>query len=145
MLCGWYRYHILLFSKLLLVALALRHPPAFRLSNYGSKYSSLAAKYNENRVLLEVPECDKEFEYCQFVLPNGILTTIVRHPFSEKSSGSLAVRVGAQDDPMDRQGLAHFTEHAVFLGSQKFPVERAYKEYLSKNGGRSNAGELSLL
>ena len=91
-------------------------------------------------LLIETPANDLSTEYYQFVLPNGIPTTIVRVSASEKSSCSLAVKAGAQDDPTDRQGLAHFTEHAVFLGSVKFPEERAYKEFLSKNGGSSNAG-----
>jgi hypothetical protein len=32
----------------------------------------------------------------------------------------------------------------VFLGSKKFPEERAYKEFLSKNGGSSNAGRVNI-
>ncbi len=36
--------------------------------------------------------------------------------------------------------MTHFTEHAVFLGSEKFPEENVYKSYLNKNGGSSNAG-----
>jgi insulysin len=91
-------------------------------------------------LLIETPANDDTTEYYQFVLPNGIPATIVRDLTSEKSSCSLAVGAGAQDDPDNRQGLAHFTEHAVFLGSKKFPEERAYKEFLSKNGGSSNAG-----
>ena len=31
-------------------------------------------------------------------------------------------------------------EHAVFLGSEKYPVENEYKDFLSRNGGSSNAG-----
>jgi secreted Zn-dependent insulinase-like peptidase len=91
-------------------------------------------------MVIETPGNDFTTEYYQFTLSNGIPTTIVRVDASEKASCSLAVKAGAQDDPTDRQGLAHFTEHAVFLGSVKFPEERAYKEFLSKNGGSSNAG-----
>ena len=91
-------------------------------------------------LIIETPANDFTTEYYQFTLPNGIPTTIVRVDASEKASCALAVKAGAQDDPLDRQGLAHFTEHAVFLGSVKYPEERAYKEYLSKNGGSSNAG-----
>jgi insulysin len=40
--------------------------------------------------------------------------------------------------PLAFTGLAHITEHAVFLGSVKYPVENAYKAYLSKHGGGSN-------
>ena len=32
------------------------------------------------------------------------------------------------------------SEHAVFLGSEKYPVENEYKNFLSRNGGSSNAG-----
>lgn len=35
-------------------------------------------------------------------------------------------------------GMAHFTEHMLFLGSRKYPKENSYKEYLSKHGGSSN-------
>lgn len=58
-------------------------------------------------------------EYRQLILPNGIATTLVRDVKSVKSSGALAVAAGAALDPSDRPGLAHFTEHAVFLGSSK--------------------------
>lgn len=37
-------------------------------------------------------------------------------------------------------GLAHMTEHAVFLGSEKYPANNAYKQFLSKHGGGSNGG-----
>ncbi len=79
---------------------------------------------------------DRIFE--QFTLPNGILVTTVSDTRSEKSSCSLAVRVGASSDSLP--GLAHITEHAVFLGSQKYPVENEYKKFLNKNGGGSNGG-----
>lgn len=36
-------------------------------------------------------------------------------------------------------GLAHFLEHAVHLGSAKYPDEKDYKLYLSQHGGSSNA------
>ena len=36
-------------------------------------------------------------------------------------------------------GIAHFTEHMCFLGSKAYPAENEYKQYLAKNGGKSNA------
>ena len=88
---------------------------------------------------LEIPENEVDTVYDHFVLPNDIPVILVSDPSSEKASGSLAVATGAANDPIDRSGLAHFTEHAVFLGSEKYPQEDAYKQYLSKNGGSSNA------
>jgi len=52
---------------------------------------------------------------------------------------SIAVNAGSFNDPKDRQGLAHFLEHMIFMGSEKFPQEDAYSEHISKNGGTCNA------
>jgi len=49
------------------------------------------------------------------------------------------VNVGHLSDPQNLQGLAHFCEHLLFMGNEKYPSENAYSEYLSKNSGHSNA------
>jgi insulysin len=36
-------------------------------------------------------------------------------------------------------GIAHLTEHIMFLGTKKFPVENEYDRYLAAAGGHSNA------
>lgn len=83
-------------------------------------------------VKLEKPVID-DCKYELFTLQNGIRVTLVSDKTSEKSSAALAVRIGAAADTLP--GLAHITEHAVFLGSEKYPAENEYKKYLSKNGG----------
>lgn len=42
-------------------------------------------------------------------------------------------------DPDDVPGLAHFCEHMLFLGTEKYPQQNDYNIYLSQNGGVSNA------
>lgn len=42
-------------------------------------------------------------------------------------------------DPDDLPGLAHFCEHMLFLGTQKYPVENYYQKFLSEHGGSFNA------
>lgn len=42
-------------------------------------------------------------------------------------------------DPNDIPGLAHFCEHMLFLGTEKYPNENDYSNYLNENGGTSNA------
>lgn len=37
------------------------------------------------------------------------------------------------------QGLSHYLEHMLFMGSEKFPDENEYEAYLTKHGGYSNA------
>lgn len=36
---------------------------------------------------------------------------------------SLTVNCGCLNDPLDRQGIAHFLEHMIFMGSSKYPSE----------------------
>eukprot|EP00814_Leptocylindrus_danicus_P018865 CAMPEP_0116006758 /NCGR_PEP_ID=MMETSP0321-20121206/1916_1 /TAXON_ID=163516 /ORGANISM="Leptocylindrus danicus var. danicus, Strain B650" /LENGTH=1168 /DNA_ID=CAMNT_0003475367 /DNA_START=833 /DNA_END=4340 /DNA_ORIENTATION=- len=58
---------------------------------------------------------------------------------TDVEAGSVHVRAGHFDDPEDRAGLAHFHEHMVFLGSEKYPAEGDFEAYLAKNGGSTNA------
>lgn len=88
--------------------------------------------------MLEVPLVDTR-EYGQKLLENGILITVIRDTSLERSSCAFAVDVGASDDPIDLPGLAHFTEHMLFLGTEKYPKENHYKEFLNSNSGSSNA------
>eukprot|EP00299_Pterocystis_sp_00344_P020106 c9899_g1_i3.p1 GENE.c9899_g1_i3~~c9899_g1_i3.p1 ORF type:complete len:436 (-),score=106.58 c9899_g1_i3:173-1336(-) len=49
------------------------------------------------------------------------------------------VFVGYFQDPEDLPGLAHFLEHMLFLGTEKYPDEGQYHKLLSEHGGKSNA------
>lgn len=51
----------------------------------------------------------------------------------------MAVGVGSFSDPEHLQGLSHYLEHMLFMGSEKFPNENEYDEYLTKHGGSCNA------
>ena len=52
---------------------------------------------------------------------------------------AFAYNAGSFNDPPHRQGLAHFLEHMIFMGSEKYPEESAYSDLISANGGYSNA------
>ena len=43
------------------------------------------------------------------------------------------------DEPTEVQGLAHFCEHMMALGSKKYPSENLYKFTAGKAGGKTNA------
>jgi insulysin len=73
------------------------------------------------------------------VLDNGLKVLMVSDPEVNLSSASMAVDVGSFKDPEDALGLAHFLEHMLFLGTEKYPQEGEYKEYLTQNGGYGNA------
>ncbi|CAE7209563.1 Nrdc [Symbiodinium natans] len=57
----------------------------------------------------------------------------------QKSACACSVQAGSFSDPMKCQGLAHYCEHMVFLGSKRYPGESQFEEFLSENGGESNA------
>lgn len=80
-----------------------------------------------------------ESSYRRLVLENGMKVILLSDPKLNKSSASLVVGAGSLNDPMERQGLAHFLEHMLFLGTEKYPDEAEYGNYLKTNGGYSNA------
>ncbi|XP_049291275.1 nardilysin-like isoform X2 [Anopheles funestus] len=55
------------------------------------------------------------------------------------AAAALCVGVGSFNDPRHVQGLAHFLEHMIFMGSKKYPRENEYDSYISKCGGFDNA------
>ncbi|KAI5119937.1 hypothetical protein M0805_002126 [Coniferiporia weirii] len=78
-------------------------------------------------------------EYRVVRLENGLQAVLVHDPSTDKAAASLDVAVGHLSDPDDIPGLAHFCEHLLFMGTEQFPKENEYSEYLAKNGGSSNA------
>jgi len=75
----------------------------------------------------------------RFVLDNGMRVLLVSDPKFNKSGAALVVNTGQLDDPADREGMAHFLEHMVFLGTEKYPDVASYDGFVSSNGGYSNA------
>lgn len=75
----------------------------------------------------------------RIVLENGLKAYIVSDPQLQKSGAALVVNVGSWDEPKDHPGLAHFTEHMLFMGTKKYPQESEYDRYLTEHGGSSNA------
>lgn len=47
--------------------------------------------------------------------------------------------VGSYSDPDDVPGLAHFLEHMLFMGTEKYPDESEYSNYVETHGGYTNA------
>lgn len=72
-------------------------------------------------------------------LENGIKFVNIEDPNIETSYLIVSVGAGSLNEPFENQGLAHFLEHMLFLGSKKFPKENHLDEFLNKNGGFNNA------
>ena len=78
-------------------------------------------------------------DYALKILSNGLKVLFISDPEANKSSAAMGVNVGNLVDKLDEQGLAHFCEHLLFMGTEKYPSENEYAEYLAKNSGVSNA------
>lgn len=77
--------------------------------------------------------------YKTLVLPNKLEVLLVSDPAAEKSAAALSVGVGLLQDPMSQQGMAHYLEHMLFLGTERYPDTKGYSEFMTANGGAQNA------
>ncbi|PIK59766.1 putative nardilysin-like [Apostichopus japonicus] len=55
------------------------------------------------------------------------------------AAAALCVGIGSFSDPPDIPGLAHFLEHMVFMGSEKYPDENSFDLFIKNYGGSDNA------
>ncbi|KII85853.1 hypothetical protein PLICRDRAFT_165360 [Plicaturopsis crispa FD-325 SS-3] len=90
-----------------------------------------------NQEIEQSPNDDRQYRLV--VLRNGLEVLLVSDAQTDKAAACLSVGVGHLNDPDDLPGLAHFCEHMLFLGTEKFPDESEYKRYLSQHSGSSNA------
>jgi insulysin len=77
--------------------------------------------------------------YSTVRLNNGLNVIFIENKESSKSSAYLTVNVGTNDNYENYLGIAHFLEHMLFLGSEKYPSQDAYFKFIHDNGGGSNA------
>ena len=77
--------------------------------------------------------------YQPLTLDNGLKVLLVQDLESTKSAASMAINAGHFDDPLDRQGLAHFLEHMLFLGTDLYPESGGFSNFVSQSGGSTNA------
>uniref|UniRef100_A0A8C7Z280 Insulin-degrading enzyme n=1 Tax=Oryzias sinensis TaxID=183150 RepID=A0A8C7Z280_9TELE len=115
----------------------VRVTPGFRL------LSSSPARMTDpavQRVVSEIvrsPEDKRVYRGLEF--SNGLKAMLISDPTTDKASAALDVHIGSLSDPENISGLAHFCEHMLFLGTEKYPKENEYSQFLSEHAGSSNA------
>lgn len=77
--------------------------------------------------------------YSVITLPNKLQVALVSDPSLENAAASMAVGVGSAQDPASQPGLAHYLEHMLFLGTQKYPEPDGFFKFVQANAGFSNA------
>jgi insulysin len=72
-------------------------------------------------------------------LKNGLEAYLISDPNVQDGGAALTVKAGSWDEPKEAEGMAHFLEHMLFLGTEKYPDEAEYDSYLSRFRGQANA------
>ncbi|KAL0491918.1 insulysin [Acrasis kona] len=91
-----------------------------------------------DRTTIQIPEGDDR-EYKLIRLDNDLEALIISDSKADKAAAALDVKVGHFSDPIEVPGLAHFCEHMLFLGTEKYPQEGSYQDFIKQNGGSTNA------
>ncbi|KAI5187096.1 insulysin [Nematocida homosporus] len=77
--------------------------------------------------------------YEEMKLPNGMRVVLISNPTATMAAATLSVGAGSANDPTEHPGLAHLLEHMLFMGSDKYPEEDYYANFIASNGGVRNA------
>ncbi|TEW52233.1 insulinase family protein [Psychromonas algicola] len=108
--------------------------------------SSLSAQATENNMqpfeiidkpIVTSPNDTRDYQVIR--LANDLQVLLVSDPDLKNSAASLSVPIGSMHNPDSQLGLAHYLEHMLFLGSEKYPIINAYSKFMSQNGGYTNA------
>lgn len=73
----------------------------------------------------------------KLILENGIKVLLISDKETPQSSAALCVGSGSWDD--DYPGMAHFVEHMLFMGTEAYPNESEYMQFIKDHGGEVNA------
>lgn len=122
-----YKPTLILMSYLLLAACAQQSTPS------SSGVTNIPTEISINRS----PKDDRAYRY--LTLDNGMQVVLVSDANSQQSVASLSVGVGSYQDPEDTPGLAHFLEHMLFLGTEKYPQPSSFFNFVEGRGGFTNA------
>ncbi|EDX11226.1 insulin-degrading enzyme isoform X1 [Drosophila simulans] len=114
-----------------------------------SSQKSATRKPDNMEPILRLNNIEKSLQdtrdYRGLQLANGLKVLLISDPNTDVSAAALSVQVGHMSDPTNLPGLAHFCEHMLFLGTEKYPHENGYTTYLSQSGGSSNAATYPLM
>lgn len=83
------------------------------------------------------PNDTRDYRYLE--LANGLKVVLISDQKADKAAASLTAFRGSFHDPSERLGLAHFLEHMLFIGTEKYPEPDGYFSFVQAHGGSSNA------
>ena len=84
------------------------------------------------------PKSDnRNYEY--IVLNNDMRIVLIHDPNTLIGAAAMTIGVGFYEDYDKYEGIAHFLEHMLFMGTIKYPQVNHFMSFLNKTGGNTNA------
>lgn len=77
--------------------------------------------------------------HLHLTLANGLRVSLRHAPRLKRCAAALRVAAGSHDVPLAWPGLAHFLEHLLFLGTERFPTDEGLMACVQRHGGQVNA------
>lgn len=77
--------------------------------------------------------------HLHLTLANGLRVSLQHAPRLKRCAAVLRVAAGSHDVPLAWPGLAHFLEHLLFFGTERFPTNEGLMAYVQRHGGQVNA------
>ena len=78
----------------------------------------------EETVFNNIRNCDLDPRgYRGVILKNKLKVILISDPQTDLSAASLDVNIGSSLNPEKIQGLAHFLEHMLFIGTEKVSID----------------------
>lgn len=87
----------------------------------------------------EIKNKNWNIEYKYYKLKNQIEVLSLKDNDAKNSACSLTINTGSYDDDNNIEGVAHFLEHMILMGSDKYPQENNFMRYVNEKGGLVNA------
>ncbi len=121
------------FAKLILIASAL----TLWLLGCAMTESPEPMATSDEVTITKSPNDSRSYRYLK--LDNELTAILVHRTEEGKAGAALGVARGSNHDWPEYEGIAHFLEHMLFLGTEKYPDPDGYSEFISKHGGNRNA------
>jgi len=89
-------------------------------------------------VIFAAAPASAEPKVTTFTLDNGMRGVVIEDHRAPVATHMVWYRVGAADEPPSETGVAHYLEHLLFKGTEKYP-DGAFSRIVAENGGQQNA------
>jgi len=122
----------------LLFSYACLLSPTFLIASSNAKAEPSMKSFEINTTVIKQSPNDTR-DYQLITLGNELQVLLISDPDLKNSAVSLSVPVGSMHNPESQLGLAHYLEHMLFLGSERYPTINEYSKFMSQNGGYTNA------